>query len=417
MKKCFFLIPLVIATGFIAGCRTELENCADFTARSPFVLGVVMPLSGDNAVEGRNTLNGIRMAVTELNRGRGFSGLRIELDVRDNESTGTGSAKATEALIKDGANALILGFTTNEVLEAAKILQRHRIPAITPTATNDDLHNAKKLLFRVPFSDRIQGQALAAYVKKWRGYDRMAIVVNLDAGNGGEYSRAIAASASQAFADLGGIVVEAAKYKGNVDEFSIDIKKMLACDPQAILVAANAFYGGKVVKYIRSLGYNGLIVGPDYWDEPVFITECDGNPGDCAFTSLYSEELATREQIEFRKKYRNEHFVFPGSDAASGYDAVKLLSSITAYASDCETCMKNLRLLRAVPGASAVYTFEKDGSLIRNVYIKTVRPPSYAGGAPEVKLSQNFMTKRLEELLGESTENRRREQEAAQDER
>lgn len=74
MKKRFFrfaILPLL--AGILVGCAelnigTALRN--DPAAPGPVKIGVIAPLSGGNRFYGERMLDGVQLAVEELNNGR-----------------------------------------------------------------------------------------------------------------------------------------------------------------------------------------------------------------------------------------------------------------------------------------------------------------------------------------------------------
>ena len=73
----------------MAGCAelevgTLLRN--DPAASGPVKVGVIAPLSGVNRFYGERMLDGIQLAVEELNSSRGINGRKVELLVRDSRS-------------------------------------------------------------------------------------------------------------------------------------------------------------------------------------------------------------------------------------------------------------------------------------------------------------------------------------------
>ena len=65
-------------------------------SRESVKIGLVLPLSGTDAGQGKKMLAGARFAADCLNSGRGHFGRRVELSVEDSGSTRSGAAAAWE---------------------------------------------------------------------------------------------------------------------------------------------------------------------------------------------------------------------------------------------------------------------------------------------------------------------------------
>lgn len=165
------------------------------------------------------------------------------------------------------------------------------------------------MIYRTCFTDSQQGEAIAAYAWYWRKLLRLAILISDD--EQASYSRNVARAAANAFTELGGEVVQMVEFQGDREEFAKKLRDLVAYNPQAILVPAEPDNAGVLVKYIRELGYRGLLLGPESWDEREFFSNCGADPGDCAFVGLYSEEYDLPEQLAFRDLFRRTYFVFP----------------------------------------------------------------------------------------------------------
>ena len=395
MRKIIVMLAVAAVAAAFAGCTpfTSLPNPVNSgDAGKPAKIGVVLPLTGPDADFGRRTLRGVEMAAATLNNGRGISGRRIELVTRDTKSRPAEARRQVEALADEGVSGLIGPYSTNEALAAKSAIETLRIPTVVPLATSDELTDGTQMIYRACFTDKQQGEALAAYCWYWRKMLRLAILI--DQNESAAYSRNVAEATSNAFTALGGTVVRRVEFRGDFEEFARKLRDLVSYNPQAILIPAEPENAGKLVRYIRKLGYRGLLLGPESWDDPVFLANCGDEPGDCAFVGLYSDEFDVPEQHEFHDAFRRNFFVYPSSCEAQGYDALNMLAIGLGNARSVEDFNFNMTQIRNVPGASALYTMKPGGGIDRTVFIKTVRPPENPGDEPEARLSQSFnMTK------------------------
>lgn len=399
MRKIFPLLFAAVVAVIFAGCApfTPLPHpVIPEDAGKPVKIGVLLPLTGPDAEFGKRTLQGVELACAGLNTGRGVSDRRIELLVRDTKSEAGEARLQAEALFREGIIGLVGPYSTKEAMAVKPVVETLLIPTILPLATGDDLTEGTKLIYRTSFSDKQQGEALAAYCWYWRKLLRIAILINRD--KEAVYSRNVARSMANSFTDLGGTVVRQVEYEGDFEEFAKRLRELVAYNPQAILIPAEPENAGRLVKYIRRLGYHGLLIGPESWDEPVFLANCGEEPGDCAFVGLYSEEFDLPEQKEFREAFRRRFFVYPSASEAQGYDALNMLAIGLGNARSIEEFNRNMNAIRNVPGASALYTMKPGGGIDRTLFIKTVRPPAQPGDSPEARLSQSFNMNKIYQL-------------------
>ncbi len=399
MKRVLLFLYAAVVAAIFTGCApfTPLPHpIVPEDAGKPVKIGVVLPLTGPDADFGKRTLRGVEMAALTLNNGRGISNRRVELVVRDTKSEPAEARRQVEALFKEGIVGLVGPYSTNEALAVKSAVETLMIPTVVPLATNNDLTEGTNLIYRTCFTDKQQGEALAAYCWYWRKYLRIAILINQD--KDAVYSRGVAQATATAFTELGGEVVQMVEFRGNFEEFAKKLNDLVSYNPQAILVPAEPANAGKMVKYIRQLGYRGLLLGPESWDDPVFFANCGKDPGDCAFVGLYSDEFDLSTQHDFRDEFRRRFFIYPTSCEAQGYDALNMLAIGLGNAQSVEEFNRNMQQIRNVPGASALYTMKPGGGIDRTMFIMSVRPSSLADEDPEARLGQSFNMQRIYQM-------------------
>lgn len=249
-------------------------------------------------------------------------------------------------------------------------------------------------LFRSSFTDSQQGHALAAYAWYWRKLLRLGVIMNMEPDD--EYSRSVARETAQAFKDLGGTVVRTVEFSGESRDLVPTLRSLLTAGPQAIVVPTETAMAAAIVKELRALGYQGLLLGPDSWDEESFMRNCGDRPGDCAYIAFYNEKNKTREYQLFHDSFREKYSHEPGSCEAQGYDSLKLLAIGLGNARSIEEFTRNLLTVRGYPGAAASYTFLPPAAeLDRTMYINTIRPAGRNNPLPHGTNSRSFPYSKL----------------------
>lgn len=105
-------------------------------------IGAALPLTGDASIWGEAALNGIKLAVQEINDKGGINNKKIELDVEDTRSTSKDSVSAVSKLQNiDGASALIVGWL--DVYQGAESILKPNILMISPDAGIEGVNGTK----------------------------------------------------------------------------------------------------------------------------------------------------------------------------------------------------------------------------------------------------------------------------------
>lgn len=400
VKRLFQKAVLTAAAVLMAGCAelevgTLLRN--DPAASGPVKVGVIAPLSGVNRFYGERMLDGIQLAVGELNSSRGINGRKVELLVRDSRSEPARAAELVRELDKAGIVGLIAGYDSAEVLEIAPEARRFAIPTLVPLATAAEISAGNPFVFRNAFTNAEEARALAGYAWYWRKMLRIAVLT--DSGPKGEYSRELGREATRSFTGLGGTVVRAVEIRSDDPDLETVLREVLAAAPQGILIPFETSEAALLVRQLREMGYQGLLFGGDSWDEDRFLRTCGAQPGDCAYLAFYAPGSDSPENRLFRDSFRRTFYRYPGSCEAQGYDAMKLLAIGLGGSRTLEEFTANLLAVRNQPMAAGRITILPDGGLDRTVYINTIRPAGRDNPEPSGRTSKSFLLSKLDQFV------------------
>lgn len=141
------------------------------------------------------------------------------------------------------------------------------------------------MIYRTCFTDSQQGEAIAAYAWYWRKLLRLAILISDD--EQASYSRNVARAAANAFTELGGEVVQMVEFQGDREEFAKKLRDLVAYNRRRFWFRRSPDNAGVLVKYIRELGYRGLLLGPESWDEREFSAIAAPTPATVRLSALF----------------------------------------------------------------------------------------------------------------------------------
>jgi branched-chain amino acid transport system substrate-binding protein len=147
-------------------------------AQSTFKIGVIGPFTGPSADFGNPMLNGIKLAVDEINAVGGYLGKPLELVIKDDKGNPDEGLKQSQVLVAEKVK-VVLGFCNTGV--AAKSLdtfQTAQLPLIIPCSTGSPLTAkfpaAESYIFRTSAKDAIQAPFVVEDLVK-RGWTKIAI--------------------------------------------------------------------------------------------------------------------------------------------------------------------------------------------------------------------------------------------------
>jgi branched-chain amino acid transport system substrate-binding protein len=225
-------------------------------------IGHAAPLTGVNAHLGKDTENGARLAVEEINaQGLIIKGrkVRLELDGQDDAFDPRQGTQVAQKLVDDQVAAVVGHMNSGTSIPAAKIYSDAGIVQISPSATNPAYtQQGFKTTYRVVATDAQQGPALASYAKTALNAKTVAIVDDATA-----YGQGLA-NEFEKYAKANGLTVlshDATSDKA-VD-FRAILTKIKGKRPDIIMYGGMDATGGPFAKQARELAINARVLGGD----------------------------------------------------------------------------------------------------------------------------------------------------------
>ena len=129
MKRIALLVvSLLITAVFLVGPLSAADR--------PIKVGVVLPLTGEQAKFGEIERNSFLMALDEINKGGGVNGKPIELVIEDDTGKPDVGRSAVEKLIsRDNVLALTGGYSSSVTYAMCAVAQQRKIPFLVTTGS------------------------------------------------------------------------------------------------------------------------------------------------------------------------------------------------------------------------------------------------------------------------------------------
>lgn len=321
-KKMCMACAMVLSVMTVTGCGGSAKNAGPADSNE-IVIGASFELTGAVANYGKSTLNGVKLAVDEVNKAGGINGKKIKLVESDNKSEPSEAGNAvTKLLSQDKAIAIIGPATSGAVAAASQIVTDAKVPLMAPVATAENITvkdgKTKEFIFRACFIDPFQGQVMAEFANKSLKVKKVAILFDASS----EYSKGLSDVFKKTFEKAGGAIVANEAFLAKDVDFKAALTKIVAQTPEAIYVPAYYEEVAKIIKQAREIGFTGAILGSDGWDSPklVEIAGKDALNG-TYFCSAYSSQDQEPSVQKFIKNYKAMFNAEPDNFAIHGYDA------------------------------------------------------------------------------------------------
>lgn len=328
MKKISLLILLSLALCFV-GCSKQDNNTIK--------IGAIMEMTGSVPAVGASSKNAAEMAVDEINKQGGISidgkPMLVKLVIEDNGALADQSASAAQKLITQNNVVAIVGPNVSlGAIPASEIAENAKTVLITPWSTNPkttldaQTGQPKHFVFRACFTDPFEGKVLASFAQP--RYKTAAVL----------YDVASEAPTSQAtlfkkdFESRGGKVVAFETYTTNDKDFSAQLTKIKATNPDVIFLPAYYNDVPLIAQQAKRLGITAGFLGSDAWSSPELIKLSNGAVENDYFANHYSPEAKTPATMKFVSDYQKHYGTKPDDVAALTYDAMQVLFKAIAAA-------------------------------------------------------------------------------------
>jgi branched-chain amino acid transport system substrate-binding protein len=371
-------------------------------AVTPLRLGVIAPLTGPSADFGIPMLNGINLAVEEINAAGGFLGRPLELVIRDDTANPDAGLKAAKELVSEKVVAAIAFCNSGVAAKSLEVFQDNKIPLIIPCATATQLTTryptAESYIFRTSAPDAIQSGFVVGEIVK-RGWTKVAVFADSTAYGESGLKDVVSALAHHKLTPT-----YVARFPLGVKNLKTELAEARAKGADVIFSYSLGPESVAIAEGRKELGWKVSQVGPWSLSFPAyvhvakeaaegtlmaqtFIVEQRGNERRSAFLSAYSRKFALKTipaPIPAAQAYDSTYLMLyglfgVGSGVMSGpalkaslenlqkiyYGAVATYDRPFSL-SDKEAFTANMLLLGVVKNGAVTYAYPDDSR--RNIF-------------------------------------------------
>lgn len=306
----------VAATALLAGCGKVPDTIK---------IGVAQPLSGPLAALGQDLLNGVNLAVAELNKG-GYSvdGKVVKLEVvpvDDRADAATGKTVAQQ-LVDSGVVAVIGHLNSGVSIETAPIYAAKDIPQIAISTNPKFTQLGYPTTFRMVANDTLQARAIGSFAATQLGASRYAA---LD--DGTPYGKGLADGAAEQLKAEKKEVVVRKSFDDKTTAFDALAGELKAARVEVIVSTLNDFQAIALLEALKKVDHTKVrLLGGDT------IKTTDMAKGAGIVEGIYAtspvleaKEFATGKP--FLEKYVAEFKKPPAYGGHYSYDSTYVLSA------------------------------------------------------------------------------------------
>jgi branched-chain amino acid transport system substrate-binding protein len=340
-----------------------LRPTSSLGADYPLVkIGIIVAQSGKAQNYGHSAIQGAQLAVDEINALGGVLHHLLKLTIFDNKSTAIYSKVAAAKAVDHNVVGVVGAVWSTHSLAAAPVLQKHRIPMISPGSTAPEVTQVGHYIFRTCYTDAFQGKLMADFAYKSAHHKRAAVLTNISE----SYSKILGHYFSANFILNGGDVVFEGGYMGSAADYKDILLPLKSLKPHVIFVPGYSQDSGLIIKQARNMGIDSVFMGGDAWE--MSIADYAGTALNGSFFSTFWHPNAPYQR---NRQFMNLFKASYGSDEISAYvplayDAVWLLADAMRRANslDPQKIRDALAATQKYRGATGRFSFNASGDPI-----------------------------------------------------
>ena len=353
MKKA--VAGLLVATAAFAN--------AGVYAQEVVTVGHSAPLTGPQAVNGKDNENGARLAVEDLNKkGVVVAGKKVtfKLDSEDDQADPKIGVQIAQKLGDSGVVAVLGPYNSGVAIPASQIYHSAGIPmlpvASNPALTTQGFNN----IFRIGASDEQLGGTMAEFAAKTLKAKTAAIIDDRTA-----YGQGVAEQFASVAKARGIKIVDNQYTNSSATDFLGILTTIKAKNPDVIFFGGYAAQGAPMAKQMRQRGLRAKLLGGD----GICSADMGKVAGDdasivyCAQGGTALEKTAAGR--DFLKRYKDTYHTDTQVYAVSYYDGMMLLADAMVKAGTTTDKAKLIAQLAKTDykGIAGTYSFDAKGDL------------------------------------------------------
>ena len=356
-RKAFDRRTLLAATAFVLAAFT---SPAFAQSGDPITIGSVEILTGPNNKYGVAIKNGFDLALEEINKAGGVLKRPLAIAYEDSAGNKDQAMNAVRVLIGQKNVPIIIGPTlSNEMFAAGPVANGRKIPIVGTSTTANGITAIGPYVFRTSLPEADVIPVTLKTAKEKLGVKKVAVMY----GNDDAFTKSAYDVMKDALAKLNIEVLTTETFSGKDTDFSAQLTKIKALNPDAIVVSALVEAGSGILLGKKALGFpeKVRVIGGNGLNSPK-IGEIAGAAADGTLVgSPWFIGKKDPANEKFVSSYKAKYGSDPDQFAAQAYDTLFIVADAikAAGAPDSEKIKDALVNVKHT-GVLGSFSFTKD---------------------------------------------------------
>ncbi len=232
-------------------------------AAESFKVGVLIPITGTQAVMSEDLITGFELAKEEINATGGILGKPVELIIEDTETRPAAGMDAARKLIEvDKVRVISGGFSSGVALPIAKYAQERGVLAVIQPPTSPLFRDVGDMVFLTNVLDNYKGKVIADFAVQDSGKKKFGLMFMNNA-----FGKALLEETVKNLKAHGAEIVTEVVYELNKVDYKAELQRLVSKNPEAIIATFYAKEGMVTAKQAYETGLLDVDKTPWYVPE------------------------------------------------------------------------------------------------------------------------------------------------------
>ena len=343
------------------GATTTSGGATTTTAGSSggsIVIGFDVGLTGKYAAPESPLVNGVKMAVDEINAAGGINGKKIDLVIEDTGSEQTGAINAYNRVVAKKPIAIMNTTLSAFVLAQMDLIKESAIPTLTGASNSTLTEKGNPWLFRIRTSDAVIAKAAAQYAIDGFGTGKKIgfIYSNDEYGKGW---KAVVEATMQA----AGVTLVAEEATGVDDkDVSPQLLKMKAAGAEVVISGDQPTVQAIIMKQAKQLGMTFQLIVSPAGVLPTTLKLMTADESNGVYGVQSSIPTLDARSKDWAARYQAKYNLTADSSAGEYYDGLMMIAdAIKGGATTPKAVADYLLTIKGKQGMGNTWTFAPNG--------------------------------------------------------
>lgn len=353
-------MAVMAMAGAFAGCGGD-KKAANSTAQggNAAKIGFITAYTGPGAAYGISQKEGVEMAVEEINKDPKTK-IKIDLHTYDTKLNKQEAINAMKRAIEQDKVLAVEGpMTTGEFFAAGPIAQQAKTVVFGISLTAKGITETGDYVFRNSTPGKIAIPITLKKAQEKLGFKKVAILYS----NNNDMMVSENEVYQQTFKDMGLDVVATETFADKDTDYSAQLTKIQAANPDVICIAGLYQEGALIVKKAREMGMNQPIIGNNGFNSPEYIKQAGAAADGTLVATPWNPDSTSAKAQAFRKAYKEKYGREPDQFAAQAYDGMYTIHQ-ALEASGSTTDKKKFRdalaTIKGFEGVTGKFEFDEN---------------------------------------------------------